>query len=95
MKAYELLYFVDPATDDAVKAGVLHRIQSTIEDDGGTIEEVDNWGSRKLAYEVDHLGEGDYTLVNFQADPAHIAELDRVLGIIDVVKRSMIVVRAE
>jgi small subunit ribosomal protein S6 len=93
MKAYELLYFVDPASNDEVRAGVAKRIEVAVVTDGGTIDNVEDWGKRKLAFEIDGLTEGDYTLVNFHADPTQIAELDRVLRINDAVKRHMIVRR--
>ena len=83
MKAYELLFFVNPSLDDEARAGVMKRIDSTIVENGGAVESVEDWGKRKLAYTIDKLTEGDYTLINFQLDPACIAELDRVLGILD------------
>ena len=95
MKAYELLFFVDPAITEEQRAGVLKRIDATISENGGKVDNVDNWGKRKLAYEIDKLAEGDYTLINFQADPTQIAELDRVLRINDAVKRHMIVRRPD
>ena len=95
MKAYELLFFVNPSLDDEARAGVMKRIDSTIVENGGAVESVEDWGKRKLAYTIDKLTEGDYTLINFQLDPACIAELDRVLGILDGVVRSKIVRRAE
>ena len=95
MKAYELLFFVDPAITDEVRAGVMKRVEVAITENGGKIDNVDNWGKRKLAYEIDKLVEGDYTLINFQADPTQIAELDRVLRINDAVKRHMIVRRPD
>ena len=91
MKAYELLYIVDPSSSEEVRAGVSARIDVAITNDGGTIDSVEDWGKRKLAYEIDHLTEGDYTLINFHADPTQIQELDRVLRINDAVKRHMIV----
>ena len=93
MKAYELLYFVDPAATEEMRAGAMKRIEVAITANGGTIDSVEDWGKRKLAFEVDKLNEGDYTLINFHADPADIAELDRVLRINDAVKRHMIVRR--
>ena len=93
MKAYELLFFVNPSISDDVRAGVMKRIDSTIVDNGGVIDSVEDWGKRKLAYAIDKLTEGDYTLINFQMDPASIAELDRVLRIMDGVVRFMIVRR--
>lgn len=95
MKAYELLFFVDPACDEETRAGVMKRIEVAITAEGGTVDNVEDWGKRKLAYEIDKLTEGDYTLVNFHADPTQIAELDRVLRINDAVKRHMIVRRPE
>lgn len=95
MKAYELLFFVDPAITDEVRAGVMKRVEVAITENGGKIDNVDNWGKRKLAYEIDKLTEGDYTLVNFHADPSQIAELDRILRINDAVKRHMIVRRPD
>ena len=93
MKAYELLYFVDPAASEEMRAGAMKRIEVAITTNGGTIDSVEDWGKRKLAFEVDKLNEGDYTLINFHADPADIAELDRVLRINDAVKRHMVVCR--
>ena len=95
MKAYELLFFVDPTITDEARAGVMKRIEVALTENGGAVDNVDNWGKRKLAYEIDKLTEGDYTLVNFHADPTQIAELDRVLRINDAVKRHMIVRRPE
>jgi small subunit ribosomal protein S6 len=95
MKAYELLFFVDPASTEEARAGAMKRIEVAIAEEGGVIDEVIDWGKRKLAFEVDHLTEGDYTLINFQAEPDQIKELDRVLRINDAVKRHMIVRRHE
>lgn len=95
MKAYELLFFVDPSSTDEVRAGVMKRIDVAISDNGGKVDNVEDWGRRKLAYEIDHLNEGDYTLIDFHADATQIAELDRVLRINDAVKRHMIVRRPD
>ena len=95
MKAYELLYIVDPSSNEEVRAGVSARIDVAITGQGGTIDSVEDWGKRKLAYEIDGLSEGDYILINFHADSTQIQELDRVLRINDAVKRHMIVARTE
>ncbi len=95
MKAYELLYFVKPTSTDEDRVGVMKRIDVAVSDYGGTVDEVEEWGRRKLAYEIDHLSEGDYTLVNFHADPTQIGELDRILRINDAVQRHMIVRRPD
>ena len=95
MKAYELLYFVAPNIDEDTRANITKRIETAVAQGNGTIDNVDNWGKRKLAYEINGLTDGDYTLVDFHADPAAVAELDRVLRLTDAVVRHMIVKRTD
>ncbi|MDO5800842.1 MAG: 30S ribosomal protein S6 [Coriobacteriia bacterium] len=95
MKAYELLFFVAPTISDEDRIAVMKRIETTIAEGEGKVDNVDEWGKRKLAYEVNGLTDGDYTLVNFHADPQNVAELDRVLRINDAVVRHMIVKRED
>ena len=73
----------------------MKRIETTITDAQGVVDNVDNWGKRKLAYEINGLSDGDYTLIGFHTDPQSIAELDRVLRINDAVVRHMIVARTD
>ena len=95
MKAYELLFFVAPTISDETRLAVMKRIEATIAEGEGKIDNVEDWGKRKLAYEINGLTEGDYTLIDFHADPAEVAELDRVLRITDAVVRHMIVKRTD
>ncbi len=93
MKAYELLFFVAPTIDDESRLAVMKRIDTTITSSNGVVDNVEEWGKRKLAYEINGLTDGDYTLIDFHADPENIAELDRILRITDAVERHMIVRR--
>ena len=93
MKAYELLFFVSPSIDEETRVATMKRIETTITEDKGVIDNVDDWGKRKLAFEIDGLIDGDYTLIDFHANPDNIAELDRVLRITDAVVRHMVVRR--
>ncbi|WP_418242851.1 30S ribosomal protein S6 [Ellagibacter isourolithinifaciens] len=95
MKAYELLFFVAPTISDEDRVAVMKRIETTIAEGAGKVDNVDEWGKRKLAYEINGLTDGDYTLVNFHADPQNVAELDRVLRINDAVVRHMIAKRED
>ena len=95
MKAYELLFIVAPTIDDETRDGVMKRIETTLAEANGVVDNVDNWGKRKLAYEINGLSDGDYTLIDFHADPQSIAELDRVLRINDAVVRHMVVARTD
>ena len=95
MKAYELLFFVAPSIEEESRAAAMKRIETTIAESNGAVDNIDNWGKRKLAYEINGLTDGDYTLIDFHANPDSIAELDRVLRISDVVERHMIVRRTD
>lgn len=95
MKAYELLFFVAPTIDEETRAGVMKRIETTLAAGEGVVDNVDVWGKRKLAYEINGLTDGDYTLIDFHANPADVAELDRILRITDAVVRHMIVKRED
>ncbi len=95
MKAYELLFFVAPSIDEDSRNAVMKRIETTIAEGNGVVDNVDAWGKRKLAYEIDGLTDGDYTLVDFHSDPDNVAELDRVLRITDAVVRHKIVKRTD
>ncbi len=94
MKAYELLYFVAPSIDEESRTRISNRINGALEGKG-VIDNVEEWGKRKLAFEVEGLAEGEYTLIDFHADPDAIAELDRVLRITDACARHMIVRRTD
>ena len=95
MKAYELLLLTNPSLDDEARSAVLEKVQNLLTADGGTVDSVDEWGKRKLAYEIASLAEGDYTLFDFHAEPAAIADVDRVLHITDGVVRYMLVHRED
>jgi small subunit ribosomal protein S6 len=93
MNKYELALVISAKLDDETRTAVLDRAKDYIARHGGTVGETQEWGKRKLAYEINHIAEGEYILVNFQANPTQIQELDRVLRINDAVLRHMIVAR--
>ena len=95
MKAYELLFFVAPSIDEESRLAAFKRIETVIAESNGVIDNVDNWGKRKLAYEINNLSDGDYTLIDFHAAPESIEEMNRVLRITDAVERYMIVARTD
>jgi small subunit ribosomal protein S6 len=95
MKAYELLLLLNPSLDEEANAAVLDKLQGVITADGGVVDKVEPWGKRKLAFEIEKLTEGDYTLIDFHTAPSAIAELDRVLHITDGVVRYMLVHRED
>lgn len=90
MRSYELLLVTQIADEEATKA-ILDKATNLITNNGGAIENVDVWGKRRLAYPINDLLEGHYTIVNFKGEPGVAKELDRVLKITDGVMRFIIV----
>lgn len=91
MIKYELVVVIAPnLTEEEVKAA-FEKAKSVITDNGGVIDNVDDWGKRRLAYEINDFNEGFYYLVNFSSNPDLPKELDRILRITDSVVRHMII----
>jgi small subunit ribosomal protein S6 len=91
---YEVLYVLNPNLSEEETQAVVERFKTLIEQNG-TIDEMEEWGKRKLAYEINYLSEGYYVLVKFTSGPEFPAELDRILGITDGVIRSLVTLRFE
>ncbi|HET6498226.1 MAG TPA: 30S ribosomal protein S6 [Coriobacteriia bacterium] len=93
MKAYEMLLLLDSAQDEEAREAVLERVRGLITAEGGVVDNVDSWGKRRLAFEINDATEGEYVLVDFHHTPEAIAEIDRVLHITDPVFRYMLLRR--
>ena len=91
---YELMVILDPEIDERTVAPSLDKFLNVIRNDGGTIDNVDIWGRRRLAYEIQKKTEGIYAVVNFTATSASTVELDRQLKLSEAVLRTK-VLRAE
>ena len=89
MNEYEILLLLDPDLDDVRQDEVVARARELVESSGGTWDLHDAWGRRKLAYEIDHKGEGIYHLLHFTCDAGTLDEVSRVLRIDDAVLRHM------
>lgn len=87
---YETLFIVNPTLGDDETAAVVNKFKSLVEANG-TIDKVEDWGKRRMAYAINDLTEGYYTLIQFTSAPSFPAELDRVFKITDGVMRSIIV----
>ncbi len=89
-KAYELMYVLSVAQGDEVVEATHQRVQDLVSQ-GAEIVDVDVWGKRRLAYEINDEKEGYYVVVKFNSDPNYPAEIDRVLKITENVLRHLIV----
>lgn len=91
---YELMVILDPEIDERTVAPSLDKFLNVIRTDGGTIDKVDVWGRRRLAYEINKKSEGIYAVVDFTSTSAAANELDRQLKLSEAVMRTK-VLRAE
>jgi small subunit ribosomal protein S6 len=91
--AYEILLMLDPELAEERQAEIVKRMREQIERSGGSWSGQEPWGRRRLAYEIDHKGEGVYHLLTFECDPETLAEVSRILKITDGVMRHLAVRR--
>ena len=91
---YELMLIINPALGEEGIASVVERFKTLIEKNG-TLAEVDEWGARRLAYEINHITEGYYVLMSFNSTPDLPAEVERIANITDGVIRSLVVCKDE
>ena len=91
MRAYELMVILDPNLEERTVQPSLDTYLNVVRNDGGTVENVDVWGRRRLAYEIDKNAEGIYAVVTLQAEPATVKELDRQLTLNESVLRTKVI----
>ena len=93
MRHYELMVILDPSQDERNVAQSLEKFLDVIRNDGGSVEKVDVWGRRRLAYEIDKHSEGIYVVVDLNSEPAAVNELDRQLNLNEMVVRTKVLRR--
>ena len=91
---YEVVYIVDPAQGEEGIAALVAKFKTLAEQNCSSVE-VEEWGSRRLAYPINFKNDGYYVLMSFTSPAAFPKELDRVLGITDGIMRSLIVCKGE
>ena len=94
LRQYEIMIILDPEIEERTVAPSLDKYLTVIKTDGGTVDKVDVWGRRRLAYDIQKKSEGIYAVVDFTASPATAKELDRQLGLNEVVLRTKVLRRA-
>lgn len=90
MRTYEVMVIIDPDTDERQVAPLMERYLKIITDGGGTVENVDLWGKRRLAYEIQKKSEGIYVVLNLLAKPEDVKELDRQFTINEQIMRTKV-----
>ena len=90
MRKYEMLYILSTDLAEEVRDGIVSKFENVVKENGGTVEKVDKWGVKKLAYPINYKTEGYYVLMAFESDVNLITELKRVAGITDGILRRLI-----
>jgi small subunit ribosomal protein S6 len=85
------MLILDPSLEDKDVKAAVDRYLTTVTSRGGTVQNVDHWGKRRFAYEIRHINEGYYAVVQLDAEPPAVDELSRVLGLADEVIRHKVV----
>jgi small subunit ribosomal protein S6 len=88
MRKYEMVVILDPSVDERTVGTTFEKLVQVIPAEGGTVDEVDIWGKRKFAYEIDKKTEGLYIVLTFTAKSETAKELDRQLGLKESVLRT-------
>ena len=90
LRTYELMVILDPNLEERTVQPSLDTYLNVVRNDGGTVDNIDVWGRRRLAYEIDKNAEGIYAVVALQAEPATVKELDRQLSLNESVLRTKV-----
>ena len=90
MRRYEMMIILDPALEERTVQPSLDQFLRVVTTSGGSVDKVDVWGRRRLSYEIDKKSEGIYTVVDLNAEPDAVKELDRQLNLNEAVLRTKI-----
>lgn len=91
MRTYELMMITRGSLDEAAVSATVDRFTKLIGDQGGAVDRVDHWGKRPFAYEIDHMTDGYYTVVDLRIESSGLAEVERQLRLTDEVVRHKVV----
>jgi small subunit ribosomal protein S6 len=91
MRAYEVMVILDPSLDERTVAPSLDKYLNVVRNDGGTVDNVEVWGRRRLSYEIKKNAEGIYAVVTLTAEPATVKELDRQLTLNESILRTKVI----
>ena len=90
MRRYEVMVILDPDLEERTIAPSLDTFLNVIKSDGGSVNKVDIWGKRRLAYEINHRSEGIYAVLDLTATVDSVKELDRQLNLNEAVMRTKV-----
>lgn len=91
MRNYEIAFIVHPDLEETAYNEVVERVQELVKNAGGTIAKVDQWGRKKLAYEIGKLTEGQYVFLQTEMEPTVCTEIEREMQLNEFIIRFMII----
>ncbi|WP_101526367.1 30S ribosomal protein S6 [Nocardioides houyundeii] len=91
MRKYEVMVILDPSLEERTIEPSLDKYLNVIRTDGGTVDNVDVWGRRRLAYEIKKNAEGIYAVISLSAEPATVKEFDRQLTLNESILRTKVI----
>jgi small subunit ribosomal protein S6 len=90
MRRYEMMIILDPGLEENTIQPSLDQFLTVVRDGGGSVDKVDVWGRRRLSYDIDKKSEGIYAVIDMNAEPDTVRELDRQLGLNEAVLRTKV-----
>ena len=90
MTKYEMLYILDNSLADDAKEAIVKKFEDLVVGNGGKVESIDRWGTRKLQYPINYKSEGYYVLMTFEAEKTLVVEIKRIASITDGIIRRLI-----
>jgi len=91
LRHYEMMVILDPSLEERTVGPTLDTYLNVVRNAGGSVEKLDMWGRRRLAYEINKRAEGIYAVIDLQAPPAAVAELDRQLRLNENILRTKVI----
>jgi small subunit ribosomal protein S6 len=90
MRHYEVMIILDPDLEERAVSPLIESFLSVVREGDGKVEKIDTWGRRRLSYEINKKPEGIYSVIDLQAEPAVVKELDRQMNLNESVMRTKV-----
>ncbi|BDQ41099.1 30S ribosomal protein S6 [Cutibacterium granulosum] len=90
MRKYEVMILIDPTVEERQVDSVMEKYLKVVTDEKGTVDKVDVWGKRRLAYEIQNKSEAIYVVLNVTCEPATVQEIDRLFAIDEKIMRTKV-----
>ena len=90
MRKYEVIILIDPTVEERQVESVMEKYLKVVTDEKGTVDKVDVWGKRRLAYEIQNKSEAIYVVLNVTCEPATVQEIDRLFAIDEKIMRTKV-----